>query len=116
MTQPPPAATPCDLGDRRNRQALEAIDHRFHAPFVGEAVVAGGEPGELPDVGAGDERVAVGAKHEDADGVGSLDLVAGRRERVVHRPGHGVACLRSIERQERDGAVGREQHLRSGHR
>ena len=44
-----------------------------------------------------------------------LDLVARARERVVHRPRHGVARVGAIECQECDGTVGCEQHLRSGH-
>ena len=107
------------LRDRRDRQPLEAIDDGFHPPLVRDAVLAGGELGELPDVGARDEGVAGGAKHEHADARRILDLlfdlVAGAGQRVVHRPRHGVARLGPIERQERDWTVGCEQHLRSGH-
>ena len=78
---------------------------RFHPSLVGDAVIGRCERGELADVGAGDEGVAGAAEHEHADAFVGVDPVAGVGERVVHRPGHRVAGLRAIERQERDGAV-----------
>ena len=50
----------------------------------------------------------------EAEGAQQL-LLAGLRERVVHRPGHGVARVGAIERQEGNATLRRELHLGNGH-
>ena len=59
-----------DLGDGRDRQALDAIDHRVEPALVGDAGVAVGELAELRNVGAGRERAARTAYDEHAHVVG----------------------------------------------
>ena len=59
IAQPPPAATPCDLRDRRHWHALEPVDARRRAAARTRAPSSPDlEVGELADVGAGDERLA----------------------------------------------------------
>ena len=108
MAQPPPAATPCDLGDRGNRHALEPIDHRIEPALVRERILARERARELRDVGAGGERTAGALQDEDADVTVGVHAVAGLDQRVVHLPGHRVPGLGTIERQRRDRTVGGE--------
>jgi hypothetical protein len=104
-----------DLRDGRDRHALEPIDDCVQPALVGDPVGARGELGELADIGAGGEGVAIGPHHEHTNGIIIIDAVAGRDERVVHRPGQGVARGGTVEGQERDRAGGFELRLRSGH-
>ena len=102
------------LRDGGHRHALEAIDDRVHPPLVGDAVVAvANAVNWLMSVPATNASPARAGRTRGR--VVGVDLVAGVDERVVHRPGHRVARLGPIERQERDGAVRCEQHLGNGH-
>src|SRR5262249_14373326 len=88
-----------DLRDGRLRQTLEPVERAIQSLLVGDSIVAASKALELRDVGAGDEGVAAGAaQDEHADRVGRVDVVAGSDERVVHLPGHRVACFGPVKR------------------
>ncbi len=99
------------LGDGGHRDLLEPGETRFEAPLVREAVLAGCEPGKLRDVGPGAEDAADRADDEHAYGGVGVHAFAGVDERVVHRPRHGVAGPRAIEREIRHRTGRRENRV-----
>ena len=103
IAQPPPAATPCDLRDRRHRDALEPSITASRRRSYAMPSSRGRELRELPDVGAGGKRLAGGAQMTNTRiaGVG-VHALARLDERVVHRPRQRVAGLGAVERQECD--------------
>ncbi len=93
-----------DLGDRDERQPLDAIDHRVEPLLVGHAVGAV-EVLELRDVGAGGESAVRSAYDEDADVAVGFGGLAGLDQRVVHLPRQRIARFGATERDDSDGSL-----------
>src|SRR5918997_2390685 len=112
IPRPLPDSVPVDPRVGRLGQRLQAADDALKPLFVGDPVLPRVELEELLDVGAGHEGLLPrAAQHEDAHVLVGVHLLAARKERLVHLPGHGVARLGPVEGDEGRSAPALVQQL-----
>ena len=111
IAHPAPAATPSTWAmvgtATRSSRARHASRRRSYARPSSPDV----NSGKLRDVGPGAEDAAGRADDEHAYGGVGVHAFAGVGERVVHRPRHGVAGPRAIEREIRHRTGRRENRV-----